>query len=51
MNAREFFYLTAEMRRAQIEYFETRSQLKLRACKALEKQIDEEIARVKSLGY
>lgn len=49
MNSREFFYLVANMRHAQQEYFSTRSQSVLRACKAIEKQVDDEIARVKFL--
>lgn len=49
MNAREFFYLVSEMRRAQREYFKTRDQRKLRACRALENQVDDEIYRVKQL--
>lgn len=48
MNAREFFYLVANMRRAQTEYFRERSQKKLRVCKVLEREVDDEIARVKT---
>lgn len=51
MNAREFFYKVAEMRDAQQRYFETRDQKLLQVCKALERQIDIEIKRVKALGY
>lgn len=47
MNAREFFYLVSEMRHAQREYFETKSQRVLIAAKQLEKQVDLEIERVK----
>lgn len=51
MTAREFFFLVADMRRTQAEYFATRDPMKLRACKAIERDIDNEIARVKALGY
>lgn len=49
MNAREFFYLVADMRRTQREYFKTRDQQTLRAARALEGDVDREIARVKAL--
>lgn len=49
MNHREFFYLTAAVRRAQKEYFKSRDQIELRKCKVLEKQLDEEIERVRNL--
>ncbi len=49
MNAREFFYAVAHMRATQREYFATRSQQALRACKACERDIDAEIARVKAI--
>jgi hypothetical protein len=49
MNAREFFYLTAQMREAQRDYFQSRAQSDLRRCKALEKEVDEEIYRVKEI--
>lgn len=49
MNAREFFYLVSEMRHAQREYFETKSQRVLIAAKQLEKQVDLEIERVKTI--
>lgn len=49
MNAREFFYAVAHMRATQREYFATRTQKALRACKACEREIDAEIARVKSI--
>lgn len=48
MTPREFFYLTANVRRAQKQYFQTRDQKDLRLCKALEKELDQEIARVKA---
>ena len=47
MKAREFFYLVSNMRQAQKDYFRTRDQAILRTCKVLEKQVDEEIDRVK----
>lgn len=49
MNAREFFYLVSNMRNAQNEYFKTRDQSYLRAARRLEKEVDEEIRRVKEL--
>ena len=49
MNAREFFYLVAEMRRAQRNYFKTREQRTLVASKILEKQVDDEILRVEEI--
>lgn len=49
MNAREFFYLVSEMRSAQREYFDTKSQRVLIAAKQLEKQVDLEIERVKTI--
>ena len=49
MTPREFFYLVAEMRRAQRNYFKTREQRTLVASKILEKQVDEEIIRVEEI--
>lgn len=49
MNAREFFFLVAQMRTAQCDYFSDRSQASLRKCKVLEKQVDDEIYRVKDI--
>lgn len=46
MNARQFFDLTASMRKAQKEYFKTRSRDALNRSKELEKRIDDEIERV-----
>lgn len=46
MDAREFFYLVKQMRQAQREYFANRSQVKLRAARALEGDVDREIRRV-----
>lgn len=49
MNSREFFYLVANMRSAQKAYFDTRDQKVLRACIKLEKEVDDEIARVRAI--
>ena len=51
MTPREFFYAVANMRAAQQAYFKTRSQSNLRAARAAERAIDEEIARVKEVIY
>lgn len=47
MTSREFFFLVAHMRETQRDYFANRSQQALRACKACERDVDAEIARVK----
>lgn len=49
MNAREFFYLVAEMREAQKAYFETRDRVVFRAARALENDVDREIRRVREI--
>lgn len=49
MNAKEFFYLVAQMREAQKAYFETRQQTTFRACRALENDVDREIRRVRAI--
>lgn len=49
MNAKEFFYLVAEMRSAQNSYFETRDNKVLRAARALENEVDREIRRVREI--
>lgn len=49
MNAREFFYLVAQMRTAQKEYFQNRSQQNLKRSIVLEREVDYEIRRVKEL--
>ena len=57
MTPREFFYLVASMRAAQNSYYTSRrnhdspeeQQRKLRACKALEGDVDAEIYRVKRI--
>lgn len=49
MNAREFFYLVAQMREAQKAYFATRDQKVFRSCRALENDVDREIQRVREI--
>lgn len=49
MNSREFFYLVAQMREAQREYFKNRDQLVLRAARKLEGEVDREIRRVREI--
>lgn len=49
MTAREFFYLVAQMREAQKEYFARREQLTLRAARKLEGEVDKEIKRVRAI--
>ena len=49
MNAREFFYLVAQRRTAQKEYFSDRNQQNLKRSIVLEREVDEEIRRVKEL--
>lgn len=49
MNAREFFYLVAQMRAAQKTYLETHNPQAFRACRALENDVDREIRRVRSI--
>lgn len=49
MNAREFFYLVAQMREAQKAYFETHDRQTFRACRALENDVDREIRRVRTI--
>lgn len=49
MNSREFFYLVANMRTAQSNYFANRSPERLRAARKLENEVDAEIRRVKQL--
>lgn len=49
MNAREFFYLVAQLRQAQSDYFAERTQRALRRARALEGEVDKEIARVKAI--
>lgn len=47
MNAREFFYLVAQMREAQKNYFSTRDRVVFRAARKLENEVDREIERVR----
>lgn len=49
MNAREFFYLVAEMRSAQAAYFDTKDKYVLRAARKLENEVDKEIRRVQRI--
>lgn len=49
MNAREFFYMVAEMREAQKAYFETKDKYVFRAARKLENEVDKEIRRVRAL--
>ena len=49
MNAKEFFYLVAEMRSAQKSYFETKEPKVFRAARALENEVDREIRRVRQV--
>lgn len=49
MNAKEFFYLVAQMREAQKSYFETRDRKIFLACRALENDVDREIRRVRTI--
>ena len=49
MNTRRFFDLTASMRKAQKEYFRTRSKAALVLSKELERQVDDEITRVENI--
>ena len=45
MNARQFFDKVALMRKLQKEYFRTRSKTALNQSKAVEREVDAEIAR------
>ncbi len=49
MNARQFFDRVAQLRHFQKEYFKTRSREALQQSIALEKEIDAEIERVKTI--
>ena len=49
MKHKEFFDKVSELREAQKEYFKTRSNAALNRSKALEKEIDDEIARVNTI--
>lgn len=47
--ARAFFDLVSEMRKAQKEYFKTRSSESLTRSKDLERQVDKEIQRANEI--
>lgn len=49
MDAKEFFNKVVQLRRAQREYFRTRSGQALSVSKRLEREIDDEIDRVNKL--
>ena len=49
MDARQFYDLVVKMRQTQREYFKTRSKQVLEESKRLEKQVDDEIARVNAV--
>ena len=49
MDAKTFFQKVVLMRKAQKDYFKTRSQTALRNSKALETEIDNEIERVNKI--
>lgn len=49
MNAREFFWLVAEMRDAQRRYFKNRDRKVFIAARVLEDEVDAEIKRVKEV--
>lgn len=49
MNAREFFYLVAEMRSAQQAYFKNHERHVFLAARKLENEVDKEIIRVRNL--
>lgn len=49
MNSREFFYLVAQMRSAQREYFRNRRDVAFRAARHFEDEVDREIERVREI--
>ena len=49
MTAKEFFFLVAEMRRAQSDYFKTKDPATFRCARYLESEVDKEIRRVKEI--
>jgi hypothetical protein len=49
MNAREFYRAVVNMRKAQRDYFRTRSQRALLDSKEYEQQVDAEIKRVEQI--
>ncbi len=49
MTSKEFFFKVATLRYYQKEYFATRSREVLAQAKAIEKEVDDEIARVNKI--
>lgn len=49
MNAREFYLAVVKMRKAQRDYFRTRSQRALLESKDYEREVDAEIKRVEQI--
>lgn len=49
MTNRQFFDLVVQLRWYQKEYFATRSRDSLQQAKALEKRVDDEVARVQKI--
>lgn len=49
MNAREFFYLVAQMREAQNAYFKTKERSVFMAARKLENMVDAEIRRARAI--
>ena len=49
MTAKEFFFLVAEMRRAQSDYFKTKDLATFRCARYLENAVDNEIKRAKEI--
>lgn len=47
MSPKEFFYLVAQMRSAQTNYFKTKDPMVFRAARKLENEVDKEIERVR----
>lgn len=46
MTSRDFFFLVANMRSAQREYFKTKDRRVFAKCRALEVEVDREVRRV-----
>lgn len=49
MNGKEFFILVEKMRKAQKTYFRLRTSMDISISKKLEKQVDDEIERVRKI--
>ena len=49
MTAKEFFFLVAEMRRAQSDYFKSKDPATFRCARYLETAVDKEIKRCKEI--